>query len=159
MIDRSQPPPPDLVELDVVVDASDAVATDAGGRPVLYRPAGRIRSPMIEHRPDPRPPRGDRPSVEMPPIRAFIGPLVWAAVPALPVLIRVGWQAAVVVGVMAIAVREARVRASRSTISFADGFLGYTAHNGWPHGVQEDDDVRWNWSTARPARPGQRAGG
>lgn len=156
MFDRSQPPPPVLVDLDRVGDASGA---DLGRRPVLYRPTGRIRSPMVERRSDaPRPDR-DRPTVEMPPLRVLIGPLVWAVVPGLPVLVRVGWQAAIVVGVVAILVREVRGRASRSGISFTDGFLAYTAHNGWPRGVQEDDDAHWNWTPPRPARPGQRAGG
>jgi hypothetical protein len=54
-------------------------------------------------------------------------------------------------------VREAHQRANRSTISFGEGFLGYTARDGWPHGVQEDDDVHWNWKTARTAQPGGRA--
>jgi hypothetical protein len=156
MTNRSQPARPVLVDSDLVDDASGA---NRGRRPILYRPNGRIRSPMIERRSDASSPRRDCPSVEMPPLRAAIGPLVWAIVPGLPVLVRVGWQAAIVVGVVAIVVREARLRASRSTISFADGFLAYAAQNRWPHGVQEEDDVRWNWSTARPARPGQRAGG
>lgn len=156
MIDRSQISPPVLVDLDLVGDASGA---EMGRRLVLYRPTGRIRSPIVERRSDARSPHRARPGVEMPPIRAFIGPLVWAVVPGLPVLIRVGWQAAIVMGVVAILVREARLRASRSTISFADGFLAYAGLDRWPHGVQEDDDVHWNWSPVRPAPPGQRAGG
>ena len=59
--------------------------------------------------------------------------------------------------VVALIVREAHLRANRSTISFGEGFLGYTARDGWPHGVQEDDDVHWNWSTGRSAQPGRRA--
>lgn len=34
----------------------------------------------------------------------------------------------------------------RITFSFGEGFLGYRSDLGWPHGVQEDDDVHWNWS-------------
>jgi hypothetical protein len=29
--------------------------------------------------------------------------------------------------------------------SFGAGFVGYRGDLGWPHGVQEDDDVHWNW--------------
>ena len=29
--------------------------------------------------------------------------------------------------------------------SFGQGFVGYRADMGWPRGVQEDDDVHWNW--------------
>ena len=31
------------------------------------------------------------------------------------------------------------------SFSFGQGFVGYRADLGWPRGVQEDDDVRWNW--------------
>lgn len=29
--------------------------------------------------------------------------------------------------------------------SFGEGFLGYRPNDAWPQGVQEDDDVRWDW--------------
>jgi hypothetical protein len=156
MIDRSQPATPALVDIDI-----DDVAPGAARRPILSRPNGHIRSPMVERRRDdaPLPSHGERPSIEMPPLRAFIGPLLWAVVPGLPVLVRVGWQEAAVVGVVAIVIRAVRARASRSSISFADGFLGYSAHNRWPHGVQEDNDVHWNWSSPRPAQPSHHVSG
>ena len=56
-------------------------------------------------------------------------------------------------GALAIVVHELRVRISGSTVSFGDGFLPYRAQDGWPHGVQEDDDVRWRWSTVRAMSP------
>jgi hypothetical protein len=31
------------------------------------------------------------------------------------------------------------------TFSFGQGFVGYRADMGWPQGVQEDDDFRWDW--------------
>jgi hypothetical protein len=33
----------------------------------------------------------------------------------------------------------------RIPFSFGQGFLGYRPDLGWPQGVQEDDDFRWNW--------------
>ena len=155
MIDRYQPSTPVLVDF---VDFRDGPAADLA-RPVLARPIGHIRSPLVGRRSDPPLQRGERENVELPPLRAFIGPLAWAIVPGLPVLMRVGWQAAVVVGVMSIIFREARRHSNRSTICFADGFLAYAGDSRWPHGVQEDDDVHWNWSTSRLARPGHGAGG
>lgn len=154
MIDRSQPAPPVIVDLDLVGEASRADL-----RPVvLDRPDGRIRSPLVEGRADPQQgPRDAPPGVELPPLRAFLGPLAWVLVPGLPVLVRVGWQAAVVMAVVALMFREAHLRANRSTISFGGGFLSYSARDGWPHGVQEEDDVHWNWSTVRPAQPGRGA--
>lgn len=35
--------------------------------------------------------------------------------------------------------------------SFGEGFVGYRGDPAWPHGVQEDDDVRWDWRH-RPAK-------
>lgn len=42
--------------------------------------------------------------------------------------------------------------------SFGQGFIGYRADLGWPRGVQEDDDVHWNWRTASPAASRDRNG-
>ena len=36
--------------------------------------------------------------------------------------------------------------------SFGEGFLGYRGDPAWPKGVQEDDDVHWDWRT-RPTAP------
>jgi hypothetical protein len=35
------------------------------------------------------------------------------------------------------------------TFSFGQGFIGYRGDLGWPRGVQEDDDVHWNWNGHR----------
>jgi hypothetical protein len=43
----------------------------------------------------------------------------------------------------------------RISFSFGQGFLGYRADLGWPQGVQEDDDFRWNWK-ARAVAKGDR---
>ena len=44
------------------------------------------------------------------------------------------------------------------SFSFGQGFVGYRADLGWPRGIQEDDDVHWNWrgstaGTGSPATP------
>ena len=154
MIDGSQLPEPVTVDLDIVGERYRADL----GRVVLDRPNGRIRSPILARRADPQPALlDDSPGIELPPLRSFLGPPLWVLVLGLPVLLRVGWQAAAVVAVVALIVREAHLRANRSTISFGEGFLGYTARDGWPRGVQEDDDVHWDWSTGRSAQPGRRA--
>ena len=36
---------------------------------------------------------------------------------------------------------------------FGQGFIGYRADLGWPQGVQEDDDVHWNWRPEAPRGP------
>ncbi len=47
------------------------------------------------------------------------------------------------VGVAAVAFQRIDRRVS---FSFGEGFVGYRADLGWPRGVQEDDDVHWNWT-------------
>jgi hypothetical protein len=37
----------------------------------------------------------------------------------------------------------------RASFSFGEGFVGYRSDMGWPLGVQEDDDFRWNWRVHR----------
>jgi hypothetical protein len=56
----------------------------------------------------------------------------------------------VVVGSLGFAAIGIRRIDRRVTFSFGEGFIGYRADLGWPRGVQEDDDVRWNWG--RPVR-------
>jgi hypothetical protein len=45
----------------------------------------------------------------------------------------------------------------RVPFSFGEGFLGYRPDPAWPHGVQEDDDVHWDWRSqtadSDPAEP------
>ena len=38
------------------------------------------------------------------------------------------------------------------SFSFGEGFVGYRPDPAWPQGVQEDDDVHWDWHTP-PAEP------
>jgi hypothetical protein len=126
--------------------------------PVLFRPVSRIRSPILERRAlEPRR-AGDpeRPAVTLPPLRHMARPVSWAILPAMPMLLWVGWAPAIIVGTVVVVLRELHIRFDRSAISFGEGFLPYRAQDGWPHGVQEEDEVRWDWSPraiqARPAR-------
>jgi hypothetical protein len=156
MNETTQPARPALVDIEFV---AGVYRSDIGLRPDLHRTSGRMRSPMMHPRSRAPMPRGEPIAFQMPPLRDIVWPLVWILVTAVPILLRVGWQAAVVTAAVALVVREARHMANRSTISFGDGFLAYAGTNGWPHGVQEDDDVHWNWSGVKAARPGHGAGG
>ena len=52
--------------------------------------------------------------------------------------------------------QEIRVLVDMIPFSFGEGFIGYRGDQGWPQGVQEDDDVRWSWrapSNPRQAQP------
>ena len=89
-----------------------------------------------------------------PDLRALLG--VLRAPGVRNVLVVVGLMA-----ILAVAVGDARVGLAGAlipaaivairfidrhvTFSFGAGFVGFRADMGWPHGVQEDDDVHWNW--------------
>ncbi len=53
----------------------------------------------------------------------------------------------VAIGVGAIGIAAVGIRwiDRHVSFSFGQGFVGYRADLGWPRGIQEDDDVRWNW--------------
>jgi hypothetical protein len=115
----------------------------------LSRPVPRFRSPIMEHRPfRPMPRDHDRIAMTMPAARDVIRPIGWAMLMAIPVLVVVGWQVATFVGVASAIVRVVDGQIARSNLSFADGFIGFRGEAAWPKGVQEDDDVRWDWSKA-----------
>ncbi len=119
--------------------------------PELVRPDARIHSPIMDHRPaqPPPPPDPDRVMVMLPPARDMIRPMAWATLAAVIVLAVIGWQAALLAGAATAFIRAVDGRIARSDLSFASGFIGYRSQPGWPRGVQEDDDVRWNWSKAQ----------
>jgi len=122
--------------------------------PVGVGPVVRLRSPIMEHRlVEPLTADEDRPGVLLPPLRAFVGPSGLAMLVAAPVLLVAGWQLALVAGAVALVARGLDRVVARASFSLGDGFLPYRPETGWPQGVQEDIDVRWNWSTA-PERQG-----
>ena len=85
--------------------------------------------------------------VESPGRTVVIGALVAAAAIASGD-IGIGMAASVAVGV----VLAQRYFDRHVTFTFGEGFVGYRGDPAWPQGVQEDDDVHWNWR--RAARPG-----
>jgi hypothetical protein len=43
------------------------------------------------------------------------------------------------------------------SFSFGEGFVGYRGDPVWPQGVQEDDDVRWDWRPSTAERSASRS--
>jgi hypothetical protein len=130
----------------------DGFGTGPRVTPIAVAPIARLRSPIMEHRAfEPLPPRDDRPTVLLPPLRTFVGPSGFALVAAAPVFLVAGLPLALVVAVVAPVVRAIHRRINGSTFSFAEGFMAYR-EPAWPQGVQEDNDVRWNWSRAQPGQ-------
>lgn len=131
--------------------------------PEAVAPGSRLRSPIMERRPfQLLPPTDDRPSVLLPPLRSFVAPFALAVLVAAPILLVAGWQVAILAGIGASGYRALDRRIGRAGFTLGDGFLPYRAQTGWPQGVQEDDEVHWNWSPVRGAatpRDGQPAPG
>lgn len=131
---------PELIEIDS--------RSNSDGVPALQRPVAHLCSPVTRRRAPASPPkpRVDGPSVRIPPapvlIRSF-GLALVAAGPCLPLL---GWQPAVIMGGIVAVTRLIDGRISRLSFRFGDGFVPPTNAHGWPRGVQEDDEIRWNWS-------------
>jgi hypothetical protein len=124
-----------------------------GVAPLLFRPVPRFRSPIMERRPFvPLSPDPDQPGMTVPAARDVIRPIAWAMMLAVPFLVVLGWQAALVVGIASAFIRAVDGRVARSDVSFAGGFIGFRSDLGWPRGVQEEDEVRWNWSRAGNGR-------
>jgi hypothetical protein len=141
-ISRSEPLDHELIESSSTAGWSIAL--------VLFRPVPRFRSPIMEHRPfTPLPADVDRPGVALSAARDVIRPMGWALLAAIPVLFVVGWQVALLAGLAAAIVRSVDGLIARSSLTFADGFIGFRAEAGWPKGVQEEDEVRWNWTKAQ----------
>ena len=59
-------------------------------------------------------------------------------------------RVAIVIGSVAFVALAVRRIDRRIPFSFGEGFIGYRADLGWPRGVQEDDDLRWNWRASAP---------
>jgi hypothetical protein len=65
-------------------------------------------------------------------------------------------RAGLAVAIAAWLLLEIQVVVDMIPFSFGEGFIGYRGDQGWPQGVQEDDDVKWSWGPAHagaPARP------
>src|SRR4051795_2981700 len=72
--------------------------------------------------------------------------LAVAAAAAAATLILSGDIRAAVGGGLAVVIFVATwILGGRVTFSFGQGVVGYRSDLGWPTGVQEDDDFRWNW--------------
>jgi hypothetical protein len=65
-------------------------------------------------------------------------------------VVAIGALGGIVAGLLALAVRTRL--GGRLPGSFGQGFVGFR-RDGWPTGVQEDDDAHWTWPRAEPASP------
>ena len=105
-------------------------------------------SPILERRPEHIP---AEPEVTVP-----VGPIVRLAIriaapailAAVGVYLVAGLPAALLVAVGGSFARLTGWLGRRAHTTFGEGFLAFRGELGWPHGVQEDDDMHWQWSAA-----------
>ena len=127
-----------------------------GEEPVLVRPVAHLRSPLFDEPAPLRSPSGPGQRIPVPDvlraIRPYLVPIVAIGLPFLA--IAGGDWLWVVIGVTVAAIVMHEL-AQRVTFTFAEGFLAFRNRDEWPHGVQEEYDVRYSWPSARDASRGR----
>jgi hypothetical protein len=78
------------------------------------------------------------------PTRALVGVALVISAPLVAWVATLDAGLAAAVSVVSVTVGAIRWFDRRFAFSFGQGFVGYRP-DGWPQGVQEDDDVRWDW--------------
>jgi hypothetical protein len=126
-----------------------------GEEPVLVRPVAHLRSPIFDE-PAPLPPsRGGERILARHLVRA-IGPyLVSVVAIGLPILAVAGGDWLWVIAGLTVAAIALHELAQRVTFTFAEGFLAFRNRDEWPHGVQEEYDIRYSWPATGNAPPGR----
>jgi hypothetical protein len=100
--------------------------------PVLHRPVAQMHSPMAEHRRSLGPLSScvDRPTLRIPSAHVLARSLALAVTAAVPCLPLLGWQVAVIAGLVVVVTREVDGQVSRASFRFADGFIPPMTANG-----------------------------
>jgi hypothetical protein len=134
----------------------ESESTFVGEEPVLVRPVAHLRSPLFDE-PVPLPPTsgpgGHIPAVDV--LRA-VGPyLIPIVVIGMPLLAVAGGDWLWLIIGLALAAIALHELAQRITFTFAEGFLAFRNRDEWPHGVQEEYDVRYSWPAPGNAPPGR----
>lgn len=126
----------------------------AGEEPVLVRPVAHLRSPLFDER-APLPPTSLGGHIPARDVLRAIGPhLVLVVVIGVPFLLVAGSDWLWVVGGLTLAAIALHELARRVTFTFAEGFLAFRNRDEWPHGVQEEYDVRYSWPSTGSASTG-----
>ena len=128
------------------MDPPDQAQPGTVVRERLTSSAAYLRSPILEDRTiELAPLDPDRATVELPPLAELVGAMAWVLLPAVPCLVFVGWEAAIVAGGTGLFLAVLNRRTSLPGAAFAGGFLQFRGDDAPALGVQEEDDVRWRW--------------
>jgi hypothetical protein len=124
--------------------------------PVLVRAEAHLRSPLLDAPPPPLSQHddGDRiPSIEIPVAIRPYAVLVIAIAIAVSLAANAGLG--VTAGVITAAAVAMRSVGRRVAFGFGDGFMAFRQGNDWPHGVQEEYDVRYSLPSTARVSPGR----
>jgi hypothetical protein len=124
-----------------------------GEEPALVRPVAHLRSPIFDE-PVPLPPSRGGEGIRAGDLLRSTGPYVVSVVAiGLPILAVAGSDWLWVVAGLTVAAIALHELARRVTFTFAEGFLAFRNRDEWPHGVQEEYDVRYSWPATGNAPP------
>jgi len=128
----------------------------AGDEPVLVRPVAHVRSPFFDDRAPLPPKSGSGGHIPARDVLRAIGPyLVPGVVIGVPFLFVAGGDWLWVIIGLTLAAITLHELARRVTFTFAEGFLAFRNRDEWPHGVQEEYDVRYAWPSTGTASTGR----
>jgi hypothetical protein len=127
-----------------------------GEEPVLVRPVAHLRSPLFDEPVPLRQTSGGGERIPARDVLRAIGPyLVSVVAIGLPIVAVAGGDWLWVIVGLALAAIALHELAQRVTFTFAEGFLAFRNRDEWPHGVQEEYDVRYTWPSTHDVSPGR----
>ena len=143
---------------DELNDELGAALSDAP--PVLVRAEAHLRSPLFDAPPPPLSQHEDGDRVSSIVIPVAIRPYAVLVIAiAIAVAIAVSLAANAGLGLMAGVITAAAVVmrsvGRRVAFGFGDGFIAFRQGDDWPHGVQEEYDVRYSWPSTARVSPGR----
>ena len=128
--------------------------------PVLVRAEAHLRSPLLDTPPPPLSQHDNDDRVPSIAIAVAIRPyavLVIAIAIAVAIAVSLAANAGLglMAGVITAAVVVMRSVGRRVAFGFGDGFIAFRQGDDWPHGVQEEYDVRYSWPSTARVSPGR----
>jgi hypothetical protein len=140
--DRAEPDGPVGAPVERVAGSTRAAIFDQSPREAVEPPSDPgSRTRAGSSTPAGAPASGDRANETV-----VIGAAVVGVLTGLAVAMAVDWRIGPLAGGAIAAARVLRAIDRRVSFSFGEGFISFRREMGWPTGVQEDDDLHWDWN-------------